>query len=63
MLSDNFVPQFPVDLIEKDFGYTLKTVGNDSMAPTIAAARSVFGAAIEHGHGKENMTAVVKLFT
>ena len=62
MLSENFTPQFPVDLIEKDFGYTLKTVGDEAMAPTIAAARRVFGAAIEQGLGKENMTAVAKLF-
>lgn len=62
MLSGDFAPQFPLDLIEKDFGYTLKTVGQESMAPTIAAARGVFRSAIERGLGEENMTAVVKLF-
>lgn len=63
MLAGNFAPQFPIDLIEKDFGYTLQAVGSDSAAPTIAAARGVFRAAIERGFGKDNMTGVVKLFT
>lgn len=62
MLAGNFAPQFPVALIEKDFGYTLQTAGSDSAAPTIAAARGVFREAIERGFGEENMTAVAKLF-
>lgn len=63
MLAGNFAPQFPVELIEKDFGYTLQTIGSDSSAPTIAASRNVFRTAIEQGLGKDNMTSVVKLFT
>lgn len=63
MLAGNFAPQFPVDLIEKDFGYTIETAGDASRAPTIAAALQVFRAAIERGFGKDNMTGVVKLFT
>ncbi|MGP8432411.1 NAD(P)-dependent oxidoreductase [Paraburkholderia fungorum] len=63
MLAGNFAPQFPVELIEKDFGYTLQTAGSDASAPTIAASRNVFRTAIEHGLGKDNMTSVVKLFT
>jgi 3-hydroxyisobutyrate dehydrogenase len=63
MLADDFAPQFPVELIEKDFGYMLQTAASDSAAPTIAAARGVFRIAIEHGLGKDNMTGVVKLFT
>ncbi|WP_439839415.1 NAD(P)-dependent oxidoreductase [Aeromonas caviae] len=62
MLADNFTPQFPIELIEKDFGYTVLAAGSDGAAPTITAARSVFTAAIERGYAKENMTAVVKLF-
>ncbi|RFU49140.1 NAD(P)-dependent oxidoreductase [Paraburkholderia sp. DHOC27] len=63
MLSENFAPQFPVELIEKDFGYTVQTASSESSAPTIAAARSVFRTAMERGYSQENMTAVVKLFT
>jgi 3-hydroxyisobutyrate dehydrogenase len=63
MLAGNFAPQFPVDLIEKDFGYTLQAAGSDLAAPTVAAARGVFREAIRRGFGEENMTAVAKLFT
>ncbi|WP_186250702.1 NAD(P)-dependent oxidoreductase [Burkholderia gladioli] len=63
MLAGNFAPQFPVELIEKDFGYTLQAAGSDAAAPTIAAARGVFRTAIERGFGQDNMTGVVKLFT
>ncbi len=63
MLAGNFAPQFPVELIEKDFGYVLSEVGDPSAAPTIAAARSVFQRAIEKGLGGDNMTGVVRLFT
>jgi 3-hydroxyisobutyrate dehydrogenase len=63
MLAGNFAPQFPVELIEKDFGYTLSSIGSDSAAPTIAAARGIFRSAIDQGFGKDNMTVVVKLFT
>lgn len=63
MLAGNFAPQFPIELIEKDFGYTLQMAGSDSSAPTIAAARGVFRTAIERGYGQDNMTGVVKLFT
>lgn len=62
MQAGNFAPQFPIELIEKDFGYTVETAGSDAAAPTIAAARAVFRSGIERGFGKENMTAVVKLF-
>jgi 3-hydroxyisobutyrate dehydrogenase len=62
-LAGNFAPQFPVELIEKDFGYILQSGGGDASAPTIAAARGVFRTAIERGFGSDNMTGVVKLFT
>ena len=63
MLAGNHAPQFPIDLIDKDFGYVLSAAGSESSAPTIAAAREVFRAAIARGFGKDNMTGVVKLFT
>jgi 3-hydroxyisobutyrate dehydrogenase len=42
MLAGNFSPQFPVELIEKDFGYAVDAAGSPEAAPTIAAARGVF---------------------
>jgi len=62
MLAGNFAPQFPIELIEKDFGYMLQSADSDADAPTIAAARGVFRRAAERGMADENMTAVVKLF-
>lgn len=62
MLTGNFAPQFPIELIEKDFSYFLKVAGAEQ-APTIAAGRHVFQQAIEKHLGEENMTGVVKLYT
>jgi 3-hydroxyisobutyrate dehydrogenase len=61
MLTGDFSPQFPVELIEKDFNYTVQAAGSAEAAPTIAAARDVFRDAIDAGLGELNMTAVVKL--
>jgi 3-hydroxyisobutyrate dehydrogenase len=61
MLGGDFPPQFPVELIEKDFDYTVQTAGSTEAAPTIAAARDVFRDAIGAGLGELNMTAIVKL--
>lgn len=63
MLSKNFTPQFPVQLIEKDFGYTVQSAASPEAVPTIAAARSVFQKAIAQGLGDQNMTSVAQLFT
>lgn len=62
MLRGDFQPQFPIELIEKDFGYTLAAVGADAGAPTLAAARTVFRQGIDKGIGGQNMSAVVQLF-
>jgi 3-hydroxyisobutyrate dehydrogenase len=62
MLAGNFAPQFPIELIEKDFDYVLREVRGPEAAPTITAARGVFQRAIERGLGGDNMTGVVRLF-
>ena len=62
MLTGNFEPQFPVRLLEKDLGYTLKTAGGDASMPTVSAVRGVFQKALGENLGDLNMTAVVKLF-
>src|ERR1700761_2206888 len=63
MLAGSFSPQFPIELIEKDFGYTVDAASSPEAAPTIFAARGVFQKAIAHGLGGQNMTGVVQLFT
>lgn len=62
MLAGDFRPQFPVELIAKDFEYTLAVAGLAEQAPTLAAALEVFNRGIQQGLGEENMTAVVQLF-
>ncbi|BBP76744.1 3-hydroxyisobutyrate dehydrogenase [Pseudomonas sp. Ost2] len=62
MTAGNFAPQFPVALIEKDFGYAVSAAGGAAAAPTIEAARQVFSSASQQGLGELNMTSVVKLF-
>lgn len=63
MLSNNFAPMFPVELIEKDFGYALQAADSLSSAPTTTAVRDVFRLAMAQGLGQENMTSIVKLFS
>ncbi|NIF31752.1 NAD(P)-dependent oxidoreductase [Enterobacter sp. Cy-643] len=62
MLSENFAPQFPVELIEKDLGYTLQEMGSSQLAPMIDAARGVFLHAIDEGLAESNMTSVIRLY-
>lgn len=61
MAAESFTPQFPVALIEKDFGYFIDAAQSGA-APTIAAARQVFTDAVEQGLGELNMTSVVTLY-
>jgi len=63
MITRNFAPQFPIGLIEKDFGYAVAVAGTPTQVPTIAAAHSVFKQAIAQGLTEQNMTGVVNLFT
>lgn len=60
MVAEQFAPLFPVELIEKDFGYALELAG--AQAPVSAAARDVFTRAREAGLGGENLVAVAKLY-
>lgn len=62
MLAGDTSPKFPVELIEKDFGYALAAAGSASAAPTMAAAHGVFQSAIGLGLGSLNMTSVTQLF-
>ena len=62
MLTGNFSPQFPVELIEKDFGYAVGAAGSPEAVPTIAASRIVFQKAIAQDLGSKNMASVVQMF-
>lgn len=62
MIAGNFNPQFPIELIEKDFGYLLEAVGDASLAPIMTTAQKVFYQAGEAGMAGMNFNSVIKLF-
>lgn len=62
MLAGDFTPQFPVELVEKDFAYVLASAASPKSVPTLAAAHQVFADAVTQGLGNEHLTSVVKLF-
>ncbi|MCA8907644.1 MAG: NAD(P)-dependent oxidoreductase [Rhodospirillaceae bacterium] len=62
MLADAFAPLFPVDLVEKDFGYVQAAAGAVDAAPMTAAARAVFLRAMREGLGADNLTGIVRLY-
>lgn len=61
MLTGAFAPMFPVELVEKDFGY-VRAAGGDAV-PMADAARSVMQAAMAAGYGGDNLTGVVRLYS
>jgi 3-hydroxyisobutyrate dehydrogenase-like beta-hydroxyacid dehydrogenase len=63
MIARNFTPMFPIDLVEKDFGYLLETAeANKANTPMTAIARHIFSEVIKQGYGDENITAVARLY-
>jgi len=63
MLSGNFTPLFPIELIAKDLGYIRDTAGvNGAKTPIAEAAQRVFAEGIAQGHGADNMTGIVQLY-
>lgn len=61
MMKGDYDPKFPIDLIEKDFRYALSVAGKDE-APLIGHVRETIRRAISEGYGKDNMTALRKLY-
>ncbi|MBI1340797.1 NAD-binding protein [bacterium] len=62
ILAGNFAPQFPVELVEKDFGYAVEALGGADAAPVAAAVRQVFSRAMEEDLGDQNLTAIAQLY-
>ncbi len=63
MLAREFAPMFPIDLVEKDFGYVVaaaEAVG--ASVPTADAVRAVFADAKRRGFGGDNIAGVLQLF-
>ena len=59
MLAGNFAPQFPIELVVKDFAYAAAL---GQKLPLTRAAEAVFEAALKKGHGADNLTAVARLY-
>jgi 3-hydroxyisobutyrate dehydrogenase len=63
MLDQQFAPMFPIELVEKDFGYVVasaKELGSNT--PVASAVQVVYQQALQQGFGKEHITAVAKVF-
>lgn len=62
--SGDFSPNFPIDLVAKDFGYlsdTATTIG--AGVPTAAAVRDVFAAGVAEGLGELDISGISRRFT
>jgi 3-hydroxyisobutyrate dehydrogenase len=63
MVSQNYAPLFPIDLVEKDFRYVTQTAQNSrTPIPTSTAVMNIYKNAIAQGYGSENITSIVQLF-
>ena len=55
---------FPIELVEKDFGYVIDEASRASATvPVSSATRNVYADAKSHGFGADNITGIVKLFS
>jgi 3-hydroxyisobutyrate dehydrogenase-like beta-hydroxyacid dehydrogenase len=63
MTNRNFAPMFPIDLVEKDFRYTLETAQQiGSSLPTTIAVHEVFARARDAGFGEGNITGIAQVY-
>ncbi len=63
MLAGNYAPLFPIDLVEKDFGYVAEAAAAaGAEMPTAEAVRRVYARAKTEGLGGDNIAGVAKLF-
>jgi 3-hydroxyisobutyrate dehydrogenase len=64
MLGAQFAPLFPLELVEKDFGYA---IGSASLAaaemPVVRATQGVLAHALVKGMRHDNLTGLVRLYT
>ncbi len=63
MLAKNFTPNFPLDLVAKDFNLLLADAEKiKSEMPVTKGTRDVFESCAEEGFGGDNITGVYKLY-
>jgi 3-hydroxyisobutyrate dehydrogenase len=63
MLAQSDAPLFPIDLVEKDFAYTLAEADKSSVAlPVTQAVHARFAKAKARGLARSNITAIARLY-
>lgn len=63
MLAGAFAPNFPIDLVAKDFDLIPESAEDaGTQAPVSAATGAVFRAAAESGYAADNISGVVQLY-
>jgi 3-hydroxyisobutyrate dehydrogenase len=63
MLAGNFAPMFPVELVEKDFGYASAAAqAVNAQIPVVDAVHAVLQRAVQQGLAQQNLTALAKLY-
>nr|WP_321411568.1 NAD(P)-dependent oxidoreductase [uncultured Carboxylicivirga sp.] len=62
IINQNFAPQFPVELISKDFDYISTINDADEQISLLKRVSEIFHAGIDNGLGDLNMTGISKLF-
>lgn len=63
MLARNFAPMFPVELVEKDFGYAIDAASDvHTVMPVTQSTLAVLRHALAQGLGDKNLTAVAQLY-
>ncbi len=63
MVARRFSPLFPIELVEKDLNYGIKTAqSNDVQLPLVETAKNTFTKAIAQGYGNDNITGIVRLY-
>jgi len=63
MAARAFAPQFPIDLVAKDFRYVVEAAARvNAPVPTSTAVRALYERARDQGHGGDNIAGVVQVF-
>lgn len=63
MISGQFAPSFPIDLVEKDFSLLgVSAELSPTSMPITAATTDVYRQAIKEGFGKDNITGIIQRY-
>ncbi|GAB4199681.1 MAG: NAD(P)-dependent oxidoreductase [Roseiflexaceae bacterium] len=64
MMRGDYAPMFPIELVDKDFGYALELARSlGATTPTLAAVRAIYAEAVACGYGGDNIVGIRRLFS